>query len=122
MAITVDPTTSCQTMDGFGASITDSSANVLYRLSPADREQTLRKLFDPKQGIGVSPAAAGRFVGLHRRGRALHVRRRTGRPDRLRPDALQHRARPEQVLPLLKQAKQLNPALKVMATPWSPPG
>ena len=47
--ITVDPRTSYQTMDGFGASITDSSANVLYRLSPADREQTLRKLFDPSR-------------------------------------------------------------------------
>src|SRR5262245_32035372 len=52
--ITVDPRTSYQTMDGFGASITDSSANVLYRLSPADRENTMRSLFDPKLGIGVS--------------------------------------------------------------------
>ncbi len=26
-----------------------------------------------------------------------------------------------QILPLLRRAKQLNPALKVMATPWSPP-
>src|SRR5690242_3909198 len=52
--ITVDPRTTYQTMDGFGASITDSSAAVLYRLSPADREQTMTKLFDPTQGIGVS--------------------------------------------------------------------
>ena len=30
--ITVDPSRAYQTMDGFGASITDSSAHVLYRL------------------------------------------------------------------------------------------
>src|SRR5919109_1376869 len=52
--ITVEPRTSYQTMDGFGASITDSSANVLYRLSATDREKTLRALFDPREGIGVS--------------------------------------------------------------------
>jgi len=37
--ITVDPDTKYQTMDGFGASITDSSAAVFYRLSAADRRR-----------------------------------------------------------------------------------
>jgi glucosylceramidase len=27
----------------------------------------------------------------------------------------------EQILPLLREAKQLNPALQIVATPWSPP-
>ena len=36
--ITIDPERTYQTMDGFGASITDSSAAVLYRLSPAARD------------------------------------------------------------------------------------
>ena len=35
--IVVDPTLTYQTMQGFGAAITDSSATVLYRLSPAAR-------------------------------------------------------------------------------------
>ncbi len=52
--IVVDPGRTYQGMDGFGASITDSSAAVLSGLSPATREQTLRELFDPRQGIGVS--------------------------------------------------------------------
>src|SRR5258708_20223063 len=26
------------------------------------------------------------------------------------------------IVPLVKQAKQINPQLKIMATPWSPPG
>jgi glucosylceramidase len=120
--ITVDPRTTYQTMDGFGASITDSSASVLYRLSPADREQTLRKLFDPQQGIGVSflrqPVGSSDFTAA-----AEHYTyddAPAGQTDfGLRNFSIAHDQ--QQVLPLLRRAKQLNPALKVMATPWSPP-
>src|SRR3984885_7885562 len=45
--IVVDPTLTYQTMQGFGGAITDSSATVLYRLSPAARAATMRSLFDP---------------------------------------------------------------------------
>ncbi|WP_410786798.1 discoidin domain-containing protein [Kribbella sp. C-35] len=120
--ITVDPRTTYQTMDGFGASITDSSASVLYRLSPADREQTLRKLFDPRQGIGVSflrqPVGSSDFTAAAEHYTYDDVP--AGQTDfGLRNFSIAHDE--EQVLPLLRRAKQLNPALKVMATPWSPP-
>jgi glucosylceramidase len=120
--ITVDPRTSYQTIDGFGASITDSSANVLYRLSPADREKTLRSLFDPKQGIGVSflrqPVGSSDFTAETEH--YTYDDMPAGQTD----FALEHFSiahDQEQILPLLRRAKQLNPALKVMATPWSPP-
>lgn len=120
--ITVDPRTTYQTMDGFGASITDSSASVLYRLSPADREQTLRKLFDPRQGIGVSflrqPVGSSDFTAAAEHYTYDDVP--AGQTDfGLRNFSIAHDQ--QQVLPLLRRAKQLNPALKVMATPWSPP-
>jgi len=120
--ITVDPRTSYQTMDGFGASITDSSANVLYRLSPADREQTMRKLFDPRQGIGVSflrqPVGSSDFTAAAEHYTYDDVP--AGQTDfGLKHFTIAHDQ--QQVLPLLRQAKQLNPQLKVMATPWSPP-
>jgi glucosylceramidase len=120
--ITVDPRTTYQTMDGFGASITDSSASVLYRLSPADREQTLRKLFDPQQGIGVSflrqPVGSSDFTAAAEHYTYDDVP--AGQTDfGLRNFSIAHDQ--QQVLPLLRRAKQLNPALKVMATPWSPP-
>src|SRR6478735_6019856 len=38
LTITVDPSLRYQTMDGVGASITDSSASVLMELSPAARD------------------------------------------------------------------------------------
>ncbi|MFC6158037.1 discoidin domain-containing protein [Kribbella jiaozuonensis] len=120
--ITVDPRTSYQTMDGFGASITDSSASVLYKLSPADREQTMRKLFDPRQGIGVSflrqPVGSSDFTAAAEHYTYDDVP--AGQTDfGLKHFTIAHDQ--QQVLPLLRRAKQLNPQLKVMATPWSPP-
>ncbi|MFF0266018.1 discoidin domain-containing protein [Kribbella sp. NPDC004536] len=120
--ITVDPRTTYQTMDGFGASITDSSAAVLYRLSPPDREQTLRKLFDPRQGIGVSflrqPVGSSDFTAASEHYTYDDVP--AGQTDfGLEHFSVAHDE--QQVLPLLRRAKQLNPQLKVMATPWSPP-
>ena len=52
-AIVVDPTLTFQTMRGFGGSLTDSSATVLYRLSPAVRAATMRSLFSPLTGDGL---------------------------------------------------------------------
>jgi glucosylceramidase len=120
--ITVDPGTKYQTMDGFGASITDSSAAVLYRLTPAVRDQTMRSLFDRNQGIGVSflrqVVGSSDFTAAPQHYTYDDVP--AGQTDfTLRRFSIAHDQ--AQVLPLLRRAKQLNPSLKVMATPWSPP-
>jgi glucosylceramidase len=117
--ITVDPSRSFQTMEGFGASITDSSAHLLAA-SP-DRDAIMRELFDPVHGLGLSylrqPMGASDFVaGAHYTYDDLPP----GQTDyRMRHFSIAHdRA---QILPLLRQARALNPALKIMASPWSPP-
>ena len=53
LAVTVNPTRTFQTMTGFGGSITDSSAAVLYTLSPAARQAAMHLLFDPVTGDGL---------------------------------------------------------------------
>src|SRR6478735_7221292 len=45
LTISVDPSLRYQRMDGFGASITDSSASLLTDLDPATRDATMRDLF-----------------------------------------------------------------------------
>jgi glucosylceramidase len=120
--IVVDPARAYQAVDGFGASITDSSAAVLSGLSPAVRADTMRKLFDPVRGIGVSflrqPVGSSDFTAA-----AEHYTYDDVPPGRtdfaMRHFSIAHDE--AEVLPLLRQAKRLNPALKVMATPWSPP-
>ena len=120
--IVIDPETTYQTMDGFGASITDSSAAVLSALPTAQRDETMRSLFDPTEGIGVSflrqPIGSSDFTAAPEHYTFDDVA--PGKTDfLLRHFSIDHDKK--QVIPLLLQAKKLNPALKIVATPWSPP-
>jgi glucosylceramidase len=117
--ITIDPAKTYQTVAGFGASITDSSAHLLAR-SPR-RDAVMRDLFDPRGGLGLSylrqPMGASDFVaGAH----YTYDDVPAGQRDyRLAHFSIAHDE--AEILPLLRQARALNPSLKVMATPWSPP-
>jgi glucosylceramidase len=66
LTISVDPTRRYQVMDGFGASITDSSAYVLSRLDGKTRGAAMRRLFSRTDGDGLSflrqPMGASDFV------------------------------------------------------------
>ncbi|WP_433299129.1 discoidin domain-containing protein [Actinoplanes sp. CA-030573] len=116
--IVVDQNRKYQEMVGFGASITDSSAAVLYRLDPKARDAAMKDLFAAdrlnflRQPIGASdftdePAYTYDDVPA-------------GQTDfGLRHFSIAHDK--TQILPLLRQARRLNPELKVMGTPWSPP-
>jgi glucosylceramidase len=117
--ITVDPTTTYQTMTGFGASFTDSSAWLVYN-SP-QRNAIMTKLFDPTNGIGLSflrqPIGASDFsTSLF-----SYDDVPSGQTD---PNLADFSIAHDQsyILPILKQALSLNPQITVMATPWSAPG
>jgi glucosylceramidase len=118
LTVTVDPSRTYQRMDGFGASITDSSAHVLYRLDPQQRTAAMRDVFSTdqlsllRQPMGASDFVDGPFY--------TYDDVPAGQTDYgLRHFSVDHdRA---QILPLLRQALALNPALKIIATPWSPP-
>ena len=117
--ISIDPARSYQRIEGLGASITDSSAHLVAR-SP-HRDAIMRSLFDPRAGLGLSylrqPMGASDFVaGPHYTYDDLPP----GQTDYgMRHFSIAHdRA---QILPLLRQALALNPSLKVLASPWSPP-
>ncbi|MFG1603415.1 discoidin domain-containing protein [Actinoplanes sp. NPDC049265] len=116
--IVLDASQRFQTMDGFGASITDSSASVLAQMPPG----TLESLFSPAEGIGVSflrqPIGSSDFTAAARHYTYDDVA--PGEKDfALRHFSVAHDE--ALVLPLLRRARQLNPRLSVLATPWSPP-
>ena len=117
--ITVNPSTTYQSMTGFGASLTDSSAWLIAN-SP-QRNTIMSKLFDPGQGIGLDflrqPIGASDFA------RSLYSY--DDMPAGQTDPGLAHFSIAHDnayVLPVLQQALQLNPATTVMATPWSAPG
>ncbi|MGP4025547.1 RICIN domain-containing protein [Actinomadura sp. 3N407] len=119
--ITVDPNQRFQTMDGFGASLTDSSASLLYRLPKAQRDEVMASIFSPTRGIGMSvlrqPIGASDFVdGPHYTYNDLPA----GQTD-LSQSRFSIAHDEAEILPLLRQALQLNPQLKIMASPWSVP-
>ena len=121
LTITVDPSRRYQTMRGFGASITDSSAVVLYRLPPHARDAVMADLFDPRKGDSLNvlrqPMGASDFVaGDH----YTYDDVPAGQTDyAMKHFSIAHDRK--QILPLLRQALRLNRDLTVVATPWSPP-
>lgn len=119
--VVVDPTLTYQTMRGFGGAITDSSASLLSGLSPSARDAAMRSLFDPATGDGLDylrqPIGASDFVA----GPAYtYDDLPAGQTDyQQRHFSIAHDQ--AQILPLLREAKALNPRLQIIATPWSPP-
>src|SRR4051794_2116590 len=118
LTVTVDPSRTYQRMDGFGASITDSSAHVLYRLDSKHRAATMRDLFATdklsflRQPMGSSDFVAGPPY--------TYADMPAGETDyRMHHFSIQHARK--QILPLLRTALALNPQLKVIGTPWSAP-
>ncbi|MFI6264780.1 ricin-type beta-trefoil lectin domain protein [Micromonospora sp. NPDC051006] len=117
--ITVNENTRYQQFEGGGASITDTTA-YLFRggpISAATRDDVMRKLFSPTDGIGLS-----------------FVRNPIGASDLSRPGHVSlddtccdlndfyANGYDTNVRLLTAQARSLNPALRVMGVPWSAPG
>ncbi|MEU4108373.1 ricin-type beta-trefoil lectin domain protein [Streptomyces sp. NPDC027717] len=121
--ITVDENTRYQTFTGGGASFTDTAAwlmNSSGALSQATRDATMRKLFSPTDGIGLSflrnPMGAS---DLARSGYTYDdVPAGQSDPSLAKFSLARDLA---DVLPLTRQARQLNPNLTVMASPWTAP-
>ncbi|MFF8997071.1 lectin [Streptomyces achromogenes] len=121
--ITVDENTRYQTFTGGGASFTDTAAWLLNSsgaLTPAARDAALRKLFSPTDGIGLSflrnPMGAS---DLARYGYTFDDVPAGQSDPSLAKFSLAHDL--ADVVPLTKQALQLNPSLTVMASPWTAP-
>ncbi|GAB1644016.1 ricin-type beta-trefoil lectin domain protein [Krasilnikovia sp. MM14-A1259] len=116
-AITVNENTAYQQFEGAGASITDTTAFDIRgsgALSPATQNDVMTKLFDPKAGIGVS--ALRNVIG------ASDLAQNSYSYDTTCCDLSDFSLdRDADVMALTKQAYALNPAMFVMASPWSAP-
>lgn len=122
VTITISERRTQQTMRGFGASLTDSSAFLLSRLSASKRDAALRTLFDTATGgIGFSvlrvPMGASDFTP---RGNYTYNDLAPGETDH---EQKRFSIKPDEayILPLLRRIRQINPALTIMASPWSAP-
>ncbi|WUT80107.1 ricin-type beta-trefoil lectin domain protein [Streptomyces sp. NBC_00669] len=121
--VTVDEGTQYQQFTGGGASFTDTAAYLLNSsgaLSASTRDSVMQKLFDPVNGIGLdflrNPMGASDLA----RNNYTYDDMPAGQTD---PTLAHFSIAHDQtdVLPLTKQAEQINPDVTVMATPWTPP-
>ena len=109
------PSEEFQTMDGFGAAITGSTCYNLMRMKPEDRKEFLETTFSPSDGygfsyvrisIGCSDFSLSEFTCCDKEG--------------LENFALSSEDK-DYVIPVLKEILAINPALKIMGTPWTAP-
>jgi glucosylceramidase len=119
--IALDTHKTGQVMDGFGAALTDSSAWIIAHLPDDSRESLLHDLFDTQCGIGLSvlrlPIGASDFAvnGSY----TFHDLKPGEYDPELRRFSINHDR--GYILPLLRRIRQINPALKILASPWSAP-
>lgn len=120
-SIEVDDTQKFQEIDGFGYTLTGGSATLINKLPAAEKEALLKELFSTNNnGIGVS-----------------YLRISIGASD-LSADAFSYNDLPAgetdvnqdkfsiakemtDLIPILKKIVKINPAIKIMGSPWSAP-
>ena len=121
IGISVDPRAEQQRVDGFGAAMTHSSANLLARMPNDARTDLLEELFDPDGSVRLStlrlPIGASDFVDtdaftfddLPDGETDWELDRFNIDPDR------------RAMIPVLQEVLAINPAMRLIASPWSPP-
>lgn len=117
--IDIDTTQLFQQMDGFGYTLTGGSAILLNRMGVAERGALLKELFT-ESGIGVSYLRVS--IGASDLSDRVFSYNDLA-PGETDPEMKKFSLDPDRVdlIPVLKEITALNPDLKILGSPWSPP-
>jgi len=116
-AVVLNPTKKLQEILGFGAAFTDASCYMFNQLSPDARQQLFHKLFHPSEmGLNVCRTCIG---SSDYSTKAYSYNDGDPDPDLKRFSIEHDRA---YILPMLREARKVNPDLFLFSSPWSPPG
>lgn len=115
--IVLDPGKKFQAMLGFGGAFTDAACYMFNQLAPPAREQLFHEMFHPSaMGLGVCRVC----MGSSDYSTKLYSYD-DGDPDpELKRFSIDHDR--EYILPMLREARQVNPGIFLLGSPWSPPG
>jgi glucosylceramidase len=122
----VDETQVYQTIEGFGAATTDSAMYLLNEVAKADQlsqfNQAMSDLFTRTGNNGIGLSFIRNPMGASDIARSVYSFDDNGgaADPTLANFSIAHDQ--TDIIPLIQQAKSLNPQLKIMANPWSPPG
>jgi glucosylceramidase len=115
--ITLDPAHKYQEILGFGAAFTDAACYMFNLLTESSREKLFHELFHPSEmGLSIGRTC----IGASDYSTEVYSFDE-GDPDQeLKRFSIAHdRA---YILPMLRQARAVNPELFLFSSPWSPPG
>ena len=120
-AITVNDMQQFQTIEGFGFAVTGGSAELLMKMSPDKRSALLKQIFSPDgDGIGAS------YIRLSIGSSDMndHVYSYDDMPaGQADPSLAKFSLAPDEstVIPVVKQILAIDPKIKILGSPWSPP-
>jgi len=119
--IEVDSAQTFQTVDGFGYSLTGGSAYLINHLPPAEKASLLQELFGSgENSIGVSYLR----ISIGASDLSAEVFSYDDLPAGQTDINLEQFSLSKDtvdLIPLLKQILAINPAIKILGSPWSPP-
>lgn len=116
-AVIVDPAKKAQPLLGFGGAFTDAACYVLSQMPQPARGELLNELFSPKE---MAFSVCRTCIGSSDYSRNLFSYDE-GAPDpELKRFSIEHDR--EYILPALRTAREINPQLFLLGSPWSPPG
>lgn len=119
--IEVNPSQKFQTIEGFGFSLTGGSAQTILKLDKAKKEALLRELFS-KNDDGISLSYLRISIGASDLNEKVfsYDDLPEGQTD-LKLEKFDLGPDLNDVVPLLKEILAINPQIKIMGSPWSPP-
>lgn len=113
--IKLDPATRFQTMDGFGAAVTGSTCYNLMQMTRENRAKFLKDTFSPTEGMGQSYVRIS--IGCSDFSLSEYSLCDTPGIENFGLTSEET----EYVIPVLKEILAINPDLKIMGSPWTPP-
>jgi glucosylceramidase len=113
--ITLDTAKRFQTMDGFGAAVTGSTCYNLLKMSLEDRTKFLKETFSTTEGMGYSYIR----ISIGCSDFSLSEYTCCDNPG-IENFALQSEEI-NQVIPILKEIRLINPEIKILGSPWTSP-
>jgi glucosylceramidase len=116
-SIAVDSNKKFQSVIGFGMAFTDGSCLLLSRLSTEARRQLFHRLFHPSE---MAFNICRTTIGASDHSASVYSYDDGGPDPGLKRFSIAHdRA---YILPILREARTVNPDLFLFSSPWSPPG
>ncbi|MEO8532169.1 MAG: RICIN domain-containing protein [Flavobacterium sp.] len=116
--VTINPSVTYQTMDGFGYTLTEGSCEVISGMAATQQNQLLNDLYNPTTGLNASVIRIS--IGASDLSSSSYSYNETSGDVNMNNFSL---SGPDltYLIPIIKKILLINPNIKILATPWSSP-